>query len=462
MNSNNPDHHHQPEILAPAGDKEAFLAALAAGADAIYCGLKRFSARATATNFDVSELAALTELAHEQNSAVYVTLNTLIKPDELTDCRQMIQSIATDVQADAIIFQDPAVINLARQAGFKGELHGSTIANVSFPKALTAFGKFDQIRRVVVPRELTVDEMKIMAAHCPKNISLEVFIHGALCYAVSGRCYWSSFLGGKSSLRGRCVQPCRRIYKQKNANGRFFSSTDLSLDVLVKVIKPIKKISAWKIEGRKKGAHYVYYTASAYKMLRDEGHDPQIRKDAQGLLDQALGRPGTHYNFLSHRRYNPLDSDRQTGSGLRIGTIVMDAKTPCFRPRQPLLPNDRLRIGYEDQKGHVTLKIKRGVPKGGTFQIPSVSRRKLEKGVPVFLIDRRESALEKMISALDQTLQPPKKQQPFLRSPLRTPRPARLPSKTIQAAVYRRLPSRVSAGSEAGLWINGYMGYNPT
>jgi len=319
----------------------------------------------------VAELAALTDLAHKQNSTVYVTLNTLIKPNELADCRHMIHAITRDALADGIIFQDPAVIELAGQAGFKGVLHLSTLGNVSFPTALKSLQPVKRVTRVVAPRELTVDEIKTMALHCPDHLSLEVFIHGALCYAVSGRCYWSSFLGGKSGLRGSCVQPCRRIYRQKEAQNRFFSAADLSLDVLVKVIKPIKKVAAWKIEGRKKGAHYVYYTVSAYKMLRDEGHDPKIRKDAQALLDQALGRPGTRYNFLSHRRYNPLDSDRQTGSGLRVGTIATGGKAPYFKPRLPLFPNDRIRVGYEDQKGHITLKVKRGVPKGGTFKVPS-------------------------------------------------------------------------------------------
>ena len=453
MKINYSDLDHRPEILAPAGDKDAFLAALAAGADAVYCGLKRFSARATATNFDVSEMGALTDLAHRQESAVYVTLNTLIKPDELADCRQMIHAIAHEVLADGIIFQDPAMIELARQVGFKGELHLSTIGNVSFPKALDTLQNLDRVTRVVVPRELTVDEIKTMAAHCPEKIALEVFVHGALCYAVSGRCYWSSFLGGKSSLRGRCVQPCRRIYRQKETQNRFFSATDLSLDVLVKVIKPINKIAAWKIEGRKKGAHYVYYTATAYKMLRDEGHDPKIRKDAQALLEQALGRPGTHYNFLSHRRYNPLDTDRQTGSGLRISTIHSGGKAPSFKPRQPLYPGDRIRIGYEDQKGHLTIKIKRGIPKGGTFKVPS--RNKLEKGTPVFLIDRMEKALEKKIKVLERSIKTMKPHKIAATKPVKLPRPAKAASKTTQATVYRHLPSKLPAGLEYGLWING-------
>ena len=117
-----------------------------------------------------------------------------------------------------------------------------------------------------------------MAAQCPDDLGLEVFVHGALCYAVSGRCYWSSYLGGKSGLRGRCVQPCRRFYHQKSQNGRFFSCYDLSIDVLVKVMLDIPAIHAWKIEGRKKGPHYVYYTTRAYQLLRD-----YARKDPQAI-----------------------------------------------------------------------------------------------------------------------------------------------------------------------------------
>ncbi|MEJ2639134.1 MAG: U32 family peptidase, partial [Desulfosarcinaceae bacterium] len=270
----------KPEILAPAGNRAAFLAALAAGADAVYCGLKQFSARMEAKNFQLEELAQLTALAHKKRVRVYVTLNTLLKPDETQEMGGLIATLTGRVGPDALIVQDLGVVRLARQAGFKGELHLSTLANVSFPAAIGWIPGKLPVQRVVLPRELSVDEIKQMAAQCPPGLSLETFIHGALCYAVSGRCYWSSFLGGKSGLRGRCVQPCRRLYRQGDRRQRRFSCQDLGLDVLVKVLAGVPQVTTWKIEGRKKGPHYVYYTVTAYRLLRDHGRDPTEKKTA--------------------------------------------------------------------------------------------------------------------------------------------------------------------------------------
>ena len=272
-----------PQILAPAGNKASFLAALAAGADAIYCGLKQLSARMEAKNFTLEELVGLTDLAHSKGTRVYVTLNTLIKPDELDPAGKLMDDLNRYVRPDALIIQDLALIDLARQAGFSGEIHLSTLANVSFGEALSLIRHIPGVSRVVLPRELSVDEIKQIAGICPENIGLEVFVHGALCYGVSGRCYWSSFLGGKSGLRGRCVQPCRRFYTQERTSNRFFSCQDLSLDVLVKVLRPVPAIRAWKIEGRKKSPHYVYYTVQAYQLLRDHVQDSHLRKEALSL-----------------------------------------------------------------------------------------------------------------------------------------------------------------------------------
>ncbi|MDD3083194.1 MAG: U32 family peptidase, partial [Desulfobacterales bacterium] len=305
-----------PEILAPAGNKPAFLAALAAGADAVYCGLKKFSARMEAANFTIEELSGLTALAHEQKTRVYVAFNSLIRSDEIAQTASLVQSLVRNVGPDAMIVQDLALISLARQLGFSGEIHLSTLANAGFAAALHPIRRNLDIQRVVIPRELNIDEIKTLAGSCPPGLDLEVFVHGALCYGISGRCYWSSYLGGKSGLRGRCVQPCRRHYEQGGRIRRFFSCQDLSLDTLVKTLLPIPQIRAWKIEGRKKGPHYVYYTVKAYQMLRDHGDDSRMKKSAMDLLAQALGRPSTHYRFLPQRPWNPVDTDRQTGSGL--------------------------------------------------------------------------------------------------------------------------------------------------
>ena len=198
-----------------------------------------------------------------------------------------------------IIVSDPAFVHLKKETKYKGQIHLSTLANMSFAGGMKTAKELG-ISRVVIPRELNVEKIRKMAEECPPAVDLEIFIHGTLCYGVSGRCYWSSFYGGKSGLRGRCVQPCRRIYEQKGNKKRFFSCQDLSLNTLVKVLLEIPQIKTWKIEGRKKGPHYVYYTVTAYKMLRDHGTDPQMKKTALGLLQRALGRPNTHYNPHLH------------------------------------------------------------------------------------------------------------------------------------------------------------------
>ncbi len=203
-----------PSILAPAGNRDAFLAAVAAGADAIYCGLKHFSARMEAKNFRMEELASLVQFAHNKGVEVYVTLNSLLKPDEMGDMGRLLESLQYRVNPDAIIVQDLALVQVAKQTGFSGQIHLSTLANVSFTAALELVQNKIAANRVVIPRELNIDEIKTMAMACPEGLDLEIFIHGALCYGVSGRCYWSSYFGGKSGLRGRCVQPCRRVYSQ--------------------------------------------------------------------------------------------------------------------------------------------------------------------------------------------------------------------------------------------------------
>ena len=249
-----------PQILAPAGNKDSFLAAVAARADAIYCGLKLFSARMEAKNFTFEEFAALVELAHKKRISVFVAINSLLKSGDLSQAGQMLDLLQRMIKPDAVIIQDLALLSLVKQAGFCGEIHLSTLANVSFPQALNLIRQKLKVDRVVLPRELNIDELKTLARVCPPGLGLEVFVHGALCYSVSGRCYWSSYLGGKSSLRGRCVQPCRRQYAQNNRTQRYFSCRDLSVDVLTKVLLSLPQVRTWKIEGRKKGPHYVYYT----------------------------------------------------------------------------------------------------------------------------------------------------------------------------------------------------------
>ena len=405
-NSDNPTINNQPstnntlpEIMAPAGNETSFLAAIAAQADAIYCGLKRFSARMEAENFSITQLARLTELAHARGIKVYVALNTLVKEHELQSAGRLLDRLNKYVHPDALIISDLSLLNLARQVDYRGEIHLSTLSHLCLKSGLS-LAKHLGISRVVLPRELNIDEIKTLALDPP--IDLEIFVHGALCYAVSGRCYWSSFLGGKSGLRGRCVQPCRRLYTYKGIKQRFFSCLDLSLDVLTKPLLSIPRIRAWKIEGRKKGPHYVYYTVRAYQILRDQAvtKDSQMKKMALELLDQALGRKTTHYYFLPQRPYNPITPKHMNGSGKLIGKVQGPDNNPFFTTREELIPGDLLRVGFEDEKGHCLVKIRKKIPKRGKFHLS----KRVAKNAPIFLIDRQEPELTSKIKALKKKL----------------------------------------------------------
>jgi putative protease len=496
---------HKPEILAPAGDRQCLLAAVAAGADAVYLGLKHFSARMQAENFSVKDLAQLAETGRAHGVRLYVAVNTLIKPDEPAKAGRLIDRLERHVHPDALIVQDLGTVELARQAGYSGEIHLSTLANVSHPAAL-APARALGASRVVLPRELNVDEVRAMADACPEGLDLEVFVHGALCFCVSGRCYWSSWLGGKSGLRGRCVQPCRRLYAHRNHTGRYFSCKDLSLDVLVKPLTAIERVRAWKIEGRKKGPHYVYYVTTAYRMLRDAPDDPQVKKQALDILSQALGRPASHYHFLPQAQHNPTDPSAATGSGLLAGKIAHQpvaqqdaeqagkgagrnadrrkergagrgagqgkdaalgredgratrrpATRPEFRPRFALLPGDLLRVGYEDEPWHRTVPVTRSVPKGGKLTLPPAKGPAPKAGTPVFLVDRREPELMARLRELEAETQrmprPRGEESEF--TPSMPARAAQAKGRPLNVTVRRRpLTGKDPSGGQAGLWLS--------
>lgn len=453
----------KPEILAPAGDPSSFLAALAAGADAVYCGLKHFSARMLARNFSVGELAKLAELARQKGRRTYVAVNVLVKPDEMDKAGRLIKRLADQVGPEGLILQDPGLAAIAPQAGYAGELHLSTLANVSQPTGLAvaaALG-FD---RVVVPRELSVDEIRAMAEACGPGQSIEVFVHGALCHNVSGRCWWSSFFGGKSGLRGRCVQPCRRMYEHRGQQGRLFSCLDLSLDVLAKTLLGIPNLSAWKIEGRKKGPHYVFHTVAAYKLLRDEPDDPAAKKAAVEYLEQALGRPGTNYGFLPQRPKNPVDHSGRTGSGLAAGKLSRSEKGGGFHlsARIPLLAGDLLRVGFEDEAGHQIIRISRAVPKGGRYSLSFEPGRRPESGSPVFLIDRRAPELARILENMEAELGViPEPEAAPVEVAVKTPRPYRPARRVAPAAVsVWRHPDLSKEKGVFGVWVSLSRAHN--
>lgn len=213
------------ELLAPAGTSENFLAALEAGADAIYLGGKAFNARANAANFEIEELAEAVRLAHLLDVSVFVTVNILIGDAELNDLKEYLRELER-INVDAIIVQDLALAELAKRVAPKLHLHASTqltATNMGTVRFLERMG----FTRVVLAREMSLEEIKTICREAKAEI--EVFVHGALCVCYSGQCLMSSFIGGRSGNRGACAQPCRLPYELINGEGKVINTRKRSL-----------------------------------------------------------------------------------------------------------------------------------------------------------------------------------------------------------------------------------------
>ncbi|HPT82285.1 MAG TPA: peptidase U32 family protein [Limnochordia bacterium] len=196
------------ELLAPAGSFEALRAAVENGADAVYLGGKKFNARAAAANFGPEELQAAFDYCHIRGVRVYVTVNTLLRDDELEEALAYLEDLYR-WGADAVIVQDLGLVNRARQALPDLELHGSTQMTLHNAWDVQRAGELG-LGRVVLARELGLGAIREIKERT--SVELEVFVHGALCLCYSGQCLMSSLIGGRSGNRGRCAQPCRQPY----------------------------------------------------------------------------------------------------------------------------------------------------------------------------------------------------------------------------------------------------------
>lgn len=338
MNNNT----HKPELLAPAGSLESFFAAMEKGADAVYVGLREFSARARARNFTLSQLERMLAYAHLHGRRIYVTLNTLVKERELP---QLVDSLAAlaGMGVDGVIVQDLAVARLVRRHFPSIPLHASTqmtVHNTAGVRVLQELG----FRRVVLARELALDEVAAIAG--ATQLEVEVFVHGALCFSISGQCFFSSYLGGHSGNRGRCAQPCRRLYGHRGKQGYFFSTNDLSaIDMVADLARA--GVGSLKIEGRMKSAEYVAGVVQAYRMVLDtpEAERPAALKQAKELLKYSFGRTPTR-GFLSSRQPDDMVNPWQKGgTGRFVGQIrSIRGNRLSFETRDDLHVGDRVRV----------------------------------------------------------------------------------------------------------------------
>jgi putative protease len=340
----------KPELLSPAGSAESFFAAIEHGADAVYVGLRAFSARARAANFTIEELTRMAALCRREGRRLYVTLNTLVKERELPDIVPVLASLA-EARVDALIVQDLGLARIVSEDFPSLPLHASTqmtIHSIEGVRQAAALG----FQRVVLARELPIPEIRSIVAGSP--IEIECFIHGALCFCVSGQCLFSSFFGGRSGNRGDCAQPCRWRYRSGSAGEYPFSTRDLwGVDAIPALAAA--GVSCLKIEGRMKPAGYVAAVTAAYRRLIDAAPEGLVeaRKEAMALLSQSRGRTGTA-GFLVEGAPEPLtDPGAQGVVGKPLGVVESaSASGFTFVPSERFHAGDRLRVmPSNDRKG---------------------------------------------------------------------------------------------------------------
>ena len=201
---------NRPEILSPAGNFEKMVAAIRYGADAVYLAGHIFGMRAAADNFSVEELREAVKYAHERDVKVYLTLNTMPRVNEYELLRQYLSDLS-DIGIDAMIIADVGVLNLVKEMIPNMEIHISTQANATSSAACRAWYALGA-KRVVLARELTLDEIKAIRANIPEDLEIECFVHGSMCVSYSGRCLLSNHMVGRDANRGMCAQPCRWNY----------------------------------------------------------------------------------------------------------------------------------------------------------------------------------------------------------------------------------------------------------
>lgn len=317
------------ELLAPVGSFEALKAAVQNGANAVYLGGKDFGARASANNFDRDELKEAVKYAHIRGVQVFVTTNTLRKENEIEDFLEYAKFLY-DIDVDAIILQDIGMARLIKRELPDFELHASTqmvAHSLEDVKYLESVG-FD---RVVLAREVTLEEIKYICDNCKADI--EVFVHGALCVCYSGQCLMSSMIGNRSGNRGRCAQPCRQRYELidvytgevVNSNGDYLLSPR-DLNAIEEIDKVIDAgVHSLKIEGRMKRPEYVATVIDGYRKTIDE----YLATNKLNVSDETINDLYTIFNrkftkglLLGDVGKDMMNSQLPNNQGLYVGTVV--------------------------------------------------------------------------------------------------------------------------------------------
>ncbi len=345
-----------PELLAPAGSLDAVRAAVANGADAVYCGASRFNARDDGAQLTLDELEQACLIAHERGARIYLTLNILIKPAELHDALAYLGE-CIDRGIDAAIVQDLGLVRLIQRTYPGFEIHGSTqmtVHDASGARVMERLG----IERVVLARENTLDDIRTIRAAVP-GLGLETFVHGALCISYSGQCYMSGMISERSANRGSCAQSCRKDYVLRDARdgaeldrGYLISAKDLGAwDHLAEIAEA--GVGCLKIEGRKKKPEFVATVTRGYRdflaQVERGEFEPPTFEEVQPLVQIfSRGSTGGMYGGREGRGY--ITRTQPDNRGVELGVVTGFSDGELFvEVRAPIAERDGL--GFEPPAG---------------------------------------------------------------------------------------------------------------
>lgn len=335
------------ELLAPAGNREAFFAAINAGANAIYLGLSTFSARAYANNFSIDELQELVDYAHLRNVKVFITMNTIVFQNELPCAYELIDRLS-EINVDALIIQDLALLNYVIQQHPHIEAHASTQMGIDDLEGITLLEKLGA-KRVVLAREVSIDKIKDFKSKT--NMPLETFIHGALCVSYSGNCLMSGLIGMRSGNRGRCVGSCRKLYNLINLtdNTLFPKQYLLSMKDLntTNNVEALRIVDSLKIEGRMKEPTYVTSVVRSYRELLDNPNADLKKINLN--LSKTFNRTFTKGYIFSDAPSEVTNIKKPNNFGYYIGKVTSKKGNLIeVTLTHPLKQGDQIRFDLND------------------------------------------------------------------------------------------------------------------
>lgn len=325
------------ELLAPAGNFEKFLTALHFGADAVYLAGNRFGLRAFAGNFTDEEIVKAVQIAHSKGKKVYITLNIIAKDNDFDGLKEYLEFLQNKAKVDAVIVADIGVLQFVRIHAPVLDIHVSTQANIINSYTANFFADLG-VKRLILARELSLEQIKNIRKNLSPKVEIEVFVHGAMCMAYSGRCLLSNYLTGRDSNHGECVQACRWKYYvrevsrddelevQEDEKGSYiFNSKDLNMLPYLKELKEAG-VDSIKIEGRMKSAYYVATVVNAYRMSLDMLPKRPTKELCQELLKASHRRYTTGFYFNEENRQYQEDSMPVQDSDF-VAVVTKDCET---------------------------------------------------------------------------------------------------------------------------------------